>query len=123
MRLHLQEEPWGVYAAVAYTAITATAFPALNVGDLIAILSSSSSPGPSSLPREAFRASRRETAARPPLNGTRAAHSPSGRRQLEEIPCHPNSPRAPPGAQRTRPYVSRTATVMASLEARKQLPQ
>ncbi len=38
MRLHFQDKPWDLYAAVGYTAIMAAALLILNVGNLLAIL-------------------------------------------------------------------------------------
>ncbi len=38
MRLHFQEKPWDLYAAVGYTAVMAAVLLVLNVGNLIAIL-------------------------------------------------------------------------------------
>ncbi len=38
MRLHFQETPWDLYAAVGYTAVMAAVLLLLNVGDLLAIL-------------------------------------------------------------------------------------
>ena len=38
MRLHFQEKPWDLYAAVGYTAIMAVVLLALNEGNLLAIL-------------------------------------------------------------------------------------
>src|SRR5438445_1680490 len=38
MRLHFQEKPWDLYAAVSYTVVMAAVLLALNVGNLLAIL-------------------------------------------------------------------------------------
>src|SRR2546425_12607937 len=38
MRLHFQEKPWDLYAAVTYTVVMAASLLALNVGNLLAIL-------------------------------------------------------------------------------------
>ncbi len=38
MRLHLQETPWDLYAAVGYTAVLCAVLLLLNVGDVLAIL-------------------------------------------------------------------------------------